>query len=160
MQEIFAPARGLNLSGRKCLFLAGGITGCPDWQRTAANMLHVFGSNELAVLNPRRADFPMGDRMAGVQQIEWEHAALARADMVVFWFPRETLCPITLYELGVQNSGTKRLVVGVHAKYGRKLDVQAQTRLARPEVHVEEGFPAFLYRVEVEVREMLGKKLF
>src|SRR5262245_39813726 len=77
------------------LFLAGGITGCPDWQ---AETISLFADLPLVLLNPRRRDFPINDPSAGPSQIEWEHRHLRRADAVLFWFPRETLCPIALYE--------------------------------------------------------------
>src|SRR5882724_7144555 len=79
------------------VFLAGGITGCPGWQDHAASRL---GDLPLAVLNPRRADFPIDDPSAAEAQIAWEHRHLRRAAAALFWFPSETLCPITLYELG------------------------------------------------------------
>lgn len=115
------------------VFLAGGITGCPDWQREAVALL---GDEPVALLNPRRANFPIGDPAAGPRQIEWEHRHLRAADAVVFWFPRETLCPITLYELGAWSMTRKPLFVGAHPDYPRRTDVEVQTRLARPDVAV------------------------
>lgn len=51
------------------LFLAGGITGCRDWQKDAVKLLEAaqtgyFGPNkeDLVVLNPRREHWPMGHR--------------------------------------------------------------------------------------------------
>jgi hypothetical protein len=120
------------------VFLGGGITGCPDWQREVVTLL---ADLPLVILNPRRADFPIGDPAAAPKQIEWEYRHLRKADAVLFWFPRETLCPITLYELGAwsvyhDERGQKPLFVGVHPDYERRQDVEIQTRLARPEVTV------------------------
>ncbi len=127
------------------IFLAGGITGCPDWQRIIKRQL--ISLENITIINPRRIDFPMGDPAAGVRQIEWEHDALSKADSIVFWFPKETLCPITLFELGSWAKSPKPLIVGVHEEYMRRLDVEVQMRLARPGLPVLVGFAAFCDRV-------------
>jgi hypothetical protein len=90
----------------------------------------------LTILNPRRRNFPMNDPTAAAAQIAWEHRHLRKAGAVLFWFPSETLCPITLYELGAWSMSAKPLFVGTHPDYQRRLDVEIQTRLARPEVRV------------------------
>jgi len=78
------------------------------------------GCDKLLVINPRRNAFDLTDPSVSVDQIKWEHRALQEADLVSFWFPHETLCPITLLELGVQitrrkhNSST--LLVGCSPK--------------------------------------------
>jgi Nucleoside 2-deoxyribosyltransferase like len=118
------------------VFMAGGISGCPDWQREVVGLLR---DEPVALLNPRRAAFPIGDPEAGPKQIEWEHRHLRRADAILFWFPRETLCPIALYELGAWSMTTKSLFVGTHPGYPRRMDVEVQTRLARPDVRVADS---------------------
>jgi Nucleoside 2-deoxyribosyltransferase like len=133
MTEVITAPEHIHVTDTPSLFLAGGITNCPDWQHTAVLGL---GGLPITLLNPRRPDFPMGDPEAGIIQIEWEFMALGWADAVLFWFPEETLCPITLYELGAQNMGDKPLFVGTHPDYERKLDVAVQTRLARPGVEI------------------------
>ncbi len=50
-----------------------------------------------------------------VMGCRWEHDHLRRAKAIMFWFPSETLCPITLYELGAwtilaRQTGTKLFV--------------------------------------------------
>jgi hypothetical protein len=115
------------------VFLAGGISGCPDWQREVVGLLR---DDPVVLLNPRRAAFPIGDPEAGLKQIEWEHRHLRKADSILFWFPRETLCPIALYELGAWSMTAKPLFVGAHLDYPRRLDVEVQTRLARPAIRV------------------------
>jgi Nucleoside 2-deoxyribosyltransferase like len=115
------------------LFLAGGITGTVYWQ---AEIVRLLGDLPLVLLNPRRANFPMGDPSAAAGQIEWEFRHLRRATAVLFWFPHETLCPIALYELGRQTASRQPLFVGTHPEYQRRLDVEIQLRLARPEVRV------------------------
>lgn len=114
------------------IFLGGGITNCPDWQ---ADVIALLDDHEGVMLNPRRSgDFT--DDIA-VEQIKWEYHALRSADTVFFWFPKETLCPITLFELGVfSQRPLTRLIVGTHPEYARRLDVVTQMELARPEVTV------------------------
>jgi len=119
--------------GDPSLFLAGGITGCPDWQ---AEMRELLSGTRLALLNPRRADFPINDPGAAEAQIGWEHRHLRLATAVLFWFSCETMCPIVLYELGAWSMTQKALFVGVHPGYARRQDVEIQTRLARPEVKI------------------------
>lgn len=123
------------------VFLAGGITGCPDWQQEIVASLRDL---PLVLLNPRRANFPINDPKAAPEQIEWEHRHLRKADAIAFWFPCETLCPITLYELGAwsvyrDERGPRSLFVGVHPENQRRHDVEIQTRLVRPEVQIVYG---------------------
>lgn len=115
------------------LFLAGGITDCPDWQQALVQMLR---DTDLILLNPRRANFPMADPTAASQQIDWEHKHLRLADAISFWFCAEAMQPITLYELGAWSMTDKPLFVGVHPDYSRRQDVEIQTKLARPDVKI------------------------
>jgi len=115
------------------IYLAGGISDCPGWQFEVARML---GETEYTVLNPCRVDFPMDDPHAAEQQIVWEYRHLRLADAILFWFPCETLCPITLYELGQWSATQKPLFVGVHPDYKRRRDVEIQMGLSRPNVEI------------------------
>jgi hypothetical protein len=123
-------------ASQPAVFLAGGISGCPDWQREAVGLLQ---DEPVVLLNPRRAAFAVSDPAAAPQQIDWELRHLRLADAVLFWFPWETLCPIALYELGAWSMTRKPLFVGVHPDYPRRQDVEIQTRLARPDVPVVYG---------------------
>ena len=126
------------------VFLAGGISGCPDWQREVVGLLR---DEPVVLLNPRRAAFPIGDPAAGLKQIEWEYRHLRKADAILFWFPRETLCPIALYELGAWSMTAKPLFVGTDPDYPRRLDVEVQTRLARQDVRVVHNLTDLAERV-------------
>jgi len=132
MQYIEAPTQ-YEPKGQKSLFLAGGITGCPDWQR---EVVAALADTDWVVLNPRRANFPIHDPNAAIAQITWEHEHLRKADAISFWFPRETLCPIVLYELGAWSMTDKPLFIGMDREYQRRMDVVIQTGLARPDVHI------------------------
>jgi hypothetical protein len=119
--------------GLASIFLAGGITGCPDWQQEMRGLLQDY---EGVLVNPRRANFPIHDPGAALEQIMWEHRHLRLADTVLFWFPCETICPIVLYELGAWSMTNKPIFVGVHPRYQRRQDVEVQTGLVRPGVRV------------------------
>lgn len=88
----------------------------------------------LVLLNPRRAQFDVTDPTLTEKQIAWEFDHLHKADIIVFWFPKETLCPITLYELGawsVRAAQTEtKVLIGCHPEYQRRDDVIIQTRLS------------------------------
>ena len=119
---------------RPTLFLAGGITNCPEWQDEAIQLL---ADSRWLLLNPRRKNFPIDDPNASHQQIEWEHRHLRLAYAILFWFPQETLCPIVLYELGAWSMTLKPIFVGMHPKYQRRQDVKIQTALVRPDVRIQ-----------------------
>lgn len=125
------------------IFLAGGITGCPDWQAEAIAAFSELGA-AVTLYNPRRALFPIHDPTAAEDQITWEYRMLTAADAVLFWFPADTLCPIVLYELGAQSKTNKVLFVGTDPAYARRTDVVVQLRLARPEVVVRDSLSAVL----------------
>jgi len=131
----FEALKEANALSTKSIFLAGGITGCPDWQLPmAATVLE--RTKDLLVFNPRRANFDVKDPDAAQSQIAWEHRHLRGASAVSFWFCKDTLQPITLYELGAWSMTTKHIFVGVEPGYPREADVRIQTKLVRPYVNV------------------------
>ena len=99
------------------IFLAGGITGCPDWQSL---LMGEIQNLDLVVYNPRRKNFPIHDPSAANAQIKWEFDNLRKASMISFWFCKETMCPIVLYELGFHNNSPKPLVIGMDPEYQRR----------------------------------------
>jgi hypothetical protein len=131
------------------LFLAGGITGCPDWQK---EMIARFAPKQIGgkpgpdefpnlfLMNPRRATFDVTKPEETKFQIRWEFNQILRSDAVLFWFPYNTLCPITLYELGVSAARGDEIFVGAHPAYSRKTDIEEQLSLIRPEVKVRDNF--------------------
>lgn len=130
------------------LFLAGGITGCPDWQ---AEVCHRLVDTGLILLNPRRPDFPVDDPSAAAAQIRWEFEHLGRATARLFWFPAQTVCPIALYELGrwAALAPGQPLFVGTAPGYPRRLDVLEQLNLARPDVRVTSHLDDLEFAVRV-----------
>lgn len=114
------------------VFLAGGIVDCVDWQ---SDIVQRLATHDIAILNPRRLNFPIDDPNAAKEQIRWEYDALRAVDMISFWFSSETLNPIVLYELGTwtafhyANGGTPSIVIGIHVDYKRRVDIEIQTAL-------------------------------
>jgi hypothetical protein len=115
------------------LFLAGGISNCKDWQK---EMVDLLIDTDLVLINPRRESFDISKKNIEEEQISWEFNHLDKSGAVLFWFPSETVCPITLYELGKMSKTSKPIFVGVDKNYARKNDVIIQTKLIRPEVEI------------------------
>lgn len=112
------------------IFLAGGISNCPDWQQGVGDRI-AAETNAVAV-NPRRTDFDMSAyEEISKQQIKWEYLALRMCSFNMFWFPCETLCPITLFELGsaLERCQDGALFVGAHPEYQRRFDLVEQINL-------------------------------
>jgi hypothetical protein len=123
--------------GGSFVFVAGGIGGCPDWQSELVAQVSkkYCGKTRVTLVNPRRmSKFETSGEFAKAQ-IEWEFHMLSKCTHVLFWFPQEALCPIALFELGVQLGSAKRilgetLLVGWHDQYPRSFDLQVQLSLA------------------------------
>lgn len=119
-------------TGKVSLFLAGGITSCPDWQK---EMVELLKDLDIVIYNPRRENFPIEDPNAAYEQIEWEFETLDRVDMILFWFSRGSLNPIVLFEYGkwLMNTRNKEnykpIFVGIDPEYKRRKDVEIQTQL-------------------------------
>jgi hypothetical protein len=130
MQSIKAPSK--KRAEFVSVFLAGGITGCPDWQSEVSNGL---GDLPITVFNPRRDAFPEEPK-AIKEQIAWEFEHLRSANLVSFWFPKETLNPITLFEFGAEMERPAPFMVGIDPAYERKADLEVQIKLRRPDTHI------------------------
>jgi hypothetical protein len=138
-QIIKAPDLAKPIHERR-LFLAGGITNCWNWQEYLTTKLEHLS---LSIYNPRRDNFNTANKTESEEQIKWEYKNLRACNQVVFWFSYETLCPITLFELGgrleaqsalVRGSPYQALIIGCHYDYQRKFDVQYQAGLRGHEV--------------------------
>jgi hypothetical protein len=138
------------------VFLAGGITGCPDWQKEVRYLLSASG---LIIFNPRRASFDV-NATPSHEQIKWEYEKLNAADCILFWFPAgASLCPIALYELGtwtqhVTMTGKRKpIFIGIEPGYKREEDIRVQTELTRPGVPIV----STLYDLSVLVAQEVGE---
>lgn len=128
------------------LFLAGGITNCPDWQSVMIEKLKDIPN--LTIYNPRRKNFPIEDSNAAEAQITWEFNHLRDADIVLFWFSRGSLNPIVLFELGKMIGLNKKIIIGIDPEYERKRDVEIQSKLSIPDIRIEYSFEGLERLVE------------
>lgn len=135
------------------VFLAGGITDCDDWQAAVVRRL---ADLDAVLLNPRRANFPIHDPDAALEQITWEFQALRQAEIVLFWFDQgPSVQPIALYELGRHAADLdKTLVIGRHPKYLRRQDVDIQLDLARPGLKIHDNLDDLCGAARVIVAEV------
>lgn len=139
MQCVEAPASP-SVIWQPIVFMAGGITGCPNWQMELAGKLGNVQDGSL--FNPRRTNMPEGEGEV-IKQIQWEFTWLWHASIVVFWFPKESICPITLFELGAQvirsrlaQANIPKLCIGIEPGYQRALDVKVQAGLVDPHIRI------------------------
>lgn len=115
------------------VFLAGSIEMglAEDWQIQVARALSDL---DVLILNPRRDEWDASweqsiDNPLFREQVEWELAALERADVVAYFAPA-TKAPVTLLELGLC-ARAGRLVVCCPAGYWRRGNVQVVCRRYR-----------------------------
>lgn len=135
------------------IFLAGGISNCPNWQKEMIARFKDMDDN-FVLLNPRRETFNVNNPGETAFQIEWEYYHLHEINprAVLFWFPHDTLCPITLYELGMQmgrySPTYTKIFIGCHPGYARKEDVEIQTHLAGFKGNVHDNFESLVDEVK------------
>ena len=137
------------LDKSRCLFLAGSITGVGDWQSSIvdAPTLKKSGrdsktdfltiSDYFHTFNPRRENYDSLDPSVEEEQITWEYHHINNVcENILFWFGKETVAPITLYEYGraLSTHDHSKIWVGLHPEYPRKNDVLIQTRLINPDL--------------------------
>lgn len=134
---IEAPTEYQPAVGERSVFLAGGITGCPDWQAEARERIH-DRMPEAVVINPRRSVFdPSSDEAL---QVEWEHRHLHLVDVVLFWFPDASSDqPIAMYELGAALHRGASVAVGAEQAWHRYRNLAAQVRLADRNAEIHTG---------------------
>lgn len=132
MKVIIAPNK-IEKTDLPTVFLAGGITDCPEWQDDIIRLLGRYG--DAILLNPRRKNFPIHDPEAAEEQITWEFHALNNCDIFSMWFSAsESVQPICMYELGrhlalKSPDRMDRIVIGIEPGYKRERDVRIQTGL-------------------------------
>jgi hypothetical protein len=131
--------------------MAGGITNCPNWQPELVELIRSrFGDpDDLVLFNPRRPAYDVRDPSLAVGQITWERIHLRKSHIIMFWFPCETLCPITLFEYGYwlstyERTNKPRIVLGCHSDYQRKVDLEVQTNLTAPGMNVRNDWDGLL----------------
>jgi hypothetical protein len=143
------PPQGLE---RPWVFMAGGITDCPNWQDT---IIAKTGTVKKGVLfNPRHDTFPIKDPTAAKEQITWEFNALMSCHIFTMWFcSGKSEQPICMYELGrylarFQLGRVPRIVIGCAEGYKHQLDVLMQVKLVDSNLHVYRSFEGFTSAVK------------
>ena len=139
-QYIEAPNYSIEiarLNPKDCLFLAGSITGAENWQKELAFKNHGFYGrliDRYNIFNPRRENYNGLDPKLEQEQITWEYHCIHYCERILFWFAKETLAPITLFELGsaLHTHDHSNISIGIDPEYKRKNDVIIQTRLRNP----------------------------
>lgn len=141
------------------IFLAGGISNCPVWQDEIAK---IVDTRKHDLINPRRKGAFDNWGNIAAEQITWEHDAFTVVNACLFWFPKDTLCPITLFELGKQltyvghDSVKRPLIIGWDPEYKRAFDLEQQIRLEiksnrnadRNVMYFEPGWESFCHAVQ------------
>lgn len=133
----------------RAVFLAGGITHCPRWHDIATETFR-SATEDVVILNPNRAVFPIDDPDAGWEQVSWEqHHLHLPGVLTLFWFPASdphlTTQPIALFELGQALGERRPVVVGADPCYPREADVRMLCRLSAPSTHVHASLPDTLH---------------
>ncbi len=142
---IEAPATISGLGGDS-IFLAGGISGCVDWQKVAKDAL-MQSDRYTMIANPRRNAFDLEDATVAEEQIKWEADHLERCSDIMFWFSNETVQPITLFELGRWCTYKQNVFVGCDPDYSRRFDVVTQLGLCRPDIKVWDNLDDMLEHI-------------
>lgn len=148
LRYVEAPAGIDGTLPRPFVFLAGGITNCPNWQLKFHGILskkiEETVTNDFTIFNPRRDNFPIHDPNASQEQIQWEHNALRLSDIILFWFSRGSDNPIVFYEYGTwltRNYHFSRpmVLVGCDPEFKRQSDVSIQSKLLLPMITVHKS---------------------
>jgi len=147
MNYVEAP-KDFNDNSVPSLFLAGGITGCPDWQATIIQMLQ---NEKVTLFSPRRKNFDVTNPKESEVQITWEHKYLNATDAISFWFCEKETQPITLLEFGRYTTKElgRKVFVGVDPKYPRIKDVQIQLSLERPEIQIVYSLSDLVAQIQI-----------
>lgn len=149
MRVITAPEYYEKQPNDICVFLAGGITKCREWQKEVIEYLrqeYRHNNDNLVLFNPRRDNFPINDPSAASEQITWEFNMLEQCDIFSIYFDEgESDQPICMYELGrnicrmqmrFPTDWENRIIVSSDENYKRYNDVIMQKTLATNDSYV------------------------
>lgn len=162
MIEIVQAPKDTKLNGIT-IFLAGGISNCPNWQAKISNKIEynqtLFDlskkySKNIIVYNPRCETRP-----EETPQIIWEFERLEKSNIISFWFSGGSVNPITLFEYGAHfKNPNKKIIVGCDPTYERKVNVILQTKLAMPNLKVFSNIDDFYDEIIDELIIKLEEK--
>ena len=119
----------------RVIFLAGSIDmgASVNWQQGVERAL---GDLDVWIANPRRPvwDSTSSPRMSDprfAEQVEWEHRAILRANLVFFYFAPGSKAPVSLLELGYVLGLGKDAVVCCSPEFWRSGNVEFMTQTCR-----------------------------
>lgn len=100
------------------IFLAGTIDmgNSSDWQQHSIHTIASFDvEGELTIYNPRRADWDSSWKQEITdpqfnEQVNWELDMLEQVDIILLYFQKNSLSPISMLELGLFSKNKKMLV--------------------------------------------------
>lgn len=109
------------------VFLAGGITNWRTYVKSRAE-----GSYEnIAVIDPNDPHYDVELTTA------WEFEAMHYADVVMFWFPKESANVVTMFELGwVCRDHLNKIVVGCDPEFKYYKNIVEELKQLRPDITV------------------------
>lgn len=117
MANVYKPLAERGTS-KYSIFLAGSIgvdKPAKQWQEQIS--LKLMKYDDLDIYNPRRDDWDSSwkqDPTEGTQfydQVMWEQTNINKCDIIAFYFDTDTQSPITLLELGLCLTGSKKIFV-------------------------------------------------
>lgn len=110
------PPHSLNAVENKfSVFLAGSIEmgAAENWQQIIEKAF--YQNDNVVLLNPRRDDWNSSWKQEICnpqfnEQVSWELSGLEKADLIVFYFAKETKSPVSMLELGLFAQSGKLVV--------------------------------------------------
>jgi len=138
------------------IYLAGGISDIDDWQDQfishfkqlqSDTLMKALYLKNLTIINPRRNHF--NDKRSEIKkQIMWEHAHAKAADALVFYFPADSHCSISLFQYGKYLTSGKKIFVGIEKDHLKSLDIFAHTRIEKPDQNINYSITDLIEEVQ------------
>lgn len=163
MQVIYPPTRIQPDADVVRIFLAGAIDNgaAVDWQSQLESIARVstYGE-EVAMYNPRRRDWDASWEQSltnekFVEQVYWEQDKLDECDIAFFFFPKDSVAPITLMEFGYTLAkNPRKVVVAAEPGYWRRGNLEVMCNRSRVQLHAT--LRGAWYDVESRLRKTLA----
>lgn len=145
---VVVSSQAIAPDARPTLFLAGSIDmgKAGDWQR---QVIAGLSSSDVVILNPRRTDWnsawkPELADAHFAEQVNWELAALDRADVIAMYLAPGSQSPVSLLELGL-HARSDKLIVFCPEGFWRKGNVDAT--VARYGIEQADSMEDFIARI-------------
>lgn len=117
---------------KKTVFLAGSIEQgkAEDWQEKLSKEID---ADDIAIFNPRRDNWDSSwdnskDNPMFNEQVNWELDYINHSKLIVFYFAKNTISPITLLELGLTlgqlEYSNQRIIIYCDKEYCRRGNVE------------------------------------